>query len=41
MMFYAGAMIPNVYRAQVAHPNTTLAMYRLTLRGALVSSGMQ
>ena len=41
MMFHAGAMIPNIYRAQVSHPNTTLARYRFTLRGALVSSGRQ
>ena len=27
--------------AQVSHPNTTLARYRFTLRGALVSSGRQ
>ena len=40
-MLHAGAMIPNVHRAQVAHPNTMVAMYRSTLRGALVSSGRQ
>ena len=40
-MLHAGAMIPNVHRAQVAHPNTVLVIYRFTLRGAVVSSGRQ
>ena len=40
-MLHAGTMIPDVNGAQVAHPNTTLAMYRFTLRGVLVSSGRQ
>ena len=40
-MSHAGAMIANIHRAQVAHPHTILAMYRFTLRGALVSSGRQ
>ena len=40
-VLHSGAMVANVYGAQVTHRNTTSAMYRLTFCGALVISGMQ